>query len=168
MSETIDTEFERLMNAEQTLIQLEAGQVLTQQMVDDLRLLDKNHRDDFDRSIDAFDKGYQVGLERGSGADTAKLIQDRDKARNRAAIANAMRSAGERHAFIIGAQVCREMIARFVEQAGDKATAGSIRANWRPTWGVDPGAPDEQVYQDAKPAEITCKPHPDDFPESVA
>lgn len=42
-------------------------------------------------------------------------------------------------AFIYGAQACREMMARFVEQGGDAATAASIRANWNPSWGADPG-----------------------------
>ena len=41
--------------------------------------------------------------------------------------------------FIAGAQACREMMARFVEQGGDKSTAVSIRANWLPSWGKDPG-----------------------------
>jgi hypothetical protein len=44
--------------------------------------------------------------------------------------------------FIAGAQACREMMARFVEQGGDIVTATSIRANWNPSWGADPGKPD--------------------------
>jgi hypothetical protein len=43
--------------------------------------------------------------------------------------------------FITGAQECREMMARFVEQGGDTTTAQSIRANWNPSWGHDPGPP---------------------------
>jgi len=42
-------------------------------------------------------------------------------------------------AFVQGAQACREMMARFVEQGGDPVTAQSIRANWNPAWGNDPG-----------------------------
>lgn len=41
--------------------------------------------------------------------------------------------------FIAGAQQMREMLARFVEQGGDPVIAGSIRANWVPSWGKDPG-----------------------------
>jgi hypothetical protein len=41
--------------------------------------------------------------------------------------------------FVLGAQACREMMARFVEQGGDAVTANSIRANWHPGWGKDPG-----------------------------
>ena len=45
-------------------------------------------------------------------------------------------------AFVAGAQACREMLARFVEQSGDPVTAASIRANWHPGWGKDPGRPE--------------------------
>lgn len=44
--------------------------------------------------------------------------------------------------FVHGAQACREMMARFVENSAltSPATlAGSIRANWHPGWGDDPG-----------------------------
>ena len=47
-----------------------------------------------------------------------------------------------------GLQAMREMLARFVEQGGDAVTATSIRANWNPSWGKDPGRPDE-VQRDA-------------------
>lgn len=43
--------------------------------------------------------------------------------------------------FRAGLIACREYMARFVEQGGDKATAASIRANWWPSLGDDPGAP---------------------------
>jgi hypothetical protein len=42
-----------------------------------------------------------------------------------------------------GLQAMREMLARFVEQGGDSATAASIRTNWNPSWGPDPGQPEE-------------------------
>ena len=45
-------------------------------------------------------------------------------------------------AFVAGAQAMREMLARFVEQGGDATTAQSIRMNWNPAWGNDPGKPD--------------------------
>lgn len=47
--------------------------------------------------------------------------------------------------FARGAQACREMMARFVEQGGDSVTAASIRANWHPGWGDDPGLPPEVI-----------------------
>lgn len=45
-------------------------------------------------------------------------------------------------AFRNGLQAMREMLARFVEQGGDKKTSMSIRANWNPNWGKDPGNPE--------------------------
>lgn len=45
--------------------------------------------------------------------------------------------------FVAGAQACREMMARFVEQGGNPEIAESIRANWHPGWGKDPGRPEE-------------------------
>jgi len=47
--------------------------------------------------------------------------------------------------FARGAQACREMMARFVEQGGDAATAQSIRSNWHPGWGEDPGLPPDVI-----------------------
>lgn len=40
--------------------------------------------------------------------------------------------------FTAGAQAMREMLARFVEPQS-KEIAASIRANWIPSWGDDPG-----------------------------
>jgi hypothetical protein len=45
-----------------------------------------------------------------------------------------------------GVQTCREMMARFIEQGGDHVTAQSIRANWNPNWGADPGKPTDADY----------------------
>jgi hypothetical protein len=43
--------------------------------------------------------------------------------------------------FRAGLLACREYMARFVEQGGDSTTAASIRANWWPSLGDDPGPP---------------------------
>lgn len=48
--------------------------------------------------------------------------------------------------FIKGFQFCREMMARFVEQGGDATTAQSIRANWSPAMGDDPGKINDAEY----------------------
>lgn len=50
--------------------------------------------------------------------------------------------------FIAGAQACREMMARFVEHGGNPTIAQSIRANWHPGWGKDPGKLDGEIPQD--------------------
>ena len=47
--------------------------------------------------------------------------------------------------FVAGLQAMREMLARFVEQGGDTTTAISLRANWKPAWGNDPGPPDKVI-----------------------
>jgi hypothetical protein len=51
-----------------------------------------------------------------------------------------------RSAFEVGVIACREMMARFIEQGGDATTAASIRANWNPNWGADPGKPTDGDY----------------------
>lgn len=51
-------------------------------------------------------------------------------------------------AFVAGLQAMREMLARFVEQGGDPVIAQSIRLNWNPSWGTDPGKP-ETIATDA-------------------
>jgi hypothetical protein len=43
--------------------------------------------------------------------------------------------------FRAGLLACREYMARFVEQGGHPEIAQSIRANWWPVLGDDPGAP---------------------------
>jgi hypothetical protein len=53
-----------------------------------------------------------------------------------------------REMFMSGAQIMREMLARFVEQGGDATTAMSIRANWVPDWGKDPGKWDGEIPSD--------------------
>jgi hypothetical protein len=150
--------FERLMDAHQTLIQLKVGDVVTQQTLDDLLLIDADYRENDERNTDAFHRGYDVGLTRGAGADTAKLIEERDSARISASLANALRTSGEYHAFRQGAQMGREMAARFVEQGGHPVIAQSIRLNWRQAWGDDPGAPEDEIYAAAAPCKISAKP----------
>lgn len=151
-------EFERLMDAHQTLIRLKVGDTVTQEVLDHLLLIESDYRENDERNTDAFHRGYEAGLARGAGADTAKLIEERDTARTRASIANALRTSGEYHAFLNAACVMREMCARFVEQGGHPEIAQSIRLNWRPAWGGDPGAPSEGIYENAAPCAISAKP----------
>jgi hypothetical protein len=53
--------------------------------------------------------------------------------------------------FRAGLLACREYMARFVKQAGDATTANSIRLNWWPSLGEDPGPP--RQYDFAEVAE---------------
>ncbi len=50
--------------------------------------------------------------------------------------------------FRAGLLACREYMARFVEQGGDATTAASIRANWWPQLGEDPGAPRQLKFDE--------------------
>lgn len=64
--------------------------------------------------------------------------------------------------FVAGLQAMREMVARFVEQQGEHASPGnvvaqSIRANWWPCWGVDPGRPRMVASDYVEPADMTPK-----------
>lgn len=63
--------------------------------------------------------------------------------------------------FRAGLLACREYMARFVEQGGNADIAASIRANWWPSLGDDPGPPrlhpfeevaEEYTREDGKPA----------------
>lgn len=63
--------------------------------------------------------------------------------------------------FRAGLLACREYMARFVEQGGNPVIAASIRANWWPSLGDDPGEPrrlnfeelvDEVEGPDGKPS----------------
>lgn len=50
--------------------------------------------------------------------------------------------------FRAGLLAARETMARFVEQGGDATTAGSIRANWWPSLGPDPGPPRQNTFDE--------------------
>lgn len=68
--------------------------------------------------------------------------------------------------FRAGLLACREYMARFVEQGGDKTTAASIRANWWPRLGDDPGAP--RLFQFDEVAEENAKGGYDSKPISAS
>lgn len=50
--------------------------------------------------------------------------------------------------FRAGLLACREYMARFVEQGGNADIAQSIRANWWPSLGDDPGAPRRLAFDE--------------------
>lgn len=154
--EDADAVMDAEMEATSRVYGIRVGDVIDQVTFDAIQLFDKMARDDEQGRVTLFHQGYQSGMQRAGGVDTAKLIEERDTARMSATVANAMRSAGEHHSFRRGAQACREMLARFVEQGGDATTAASIRANWNPDWGIDLGRPDELP----ETPEISATPHP--------
>lgn len=142
-----DDAYEEAMDAEMEAVSrvygIRVGDVIDQTTFDAIQLYDKYNRDGEEGRVTVFHQGYQSGMVRAGGIDAAKLIAERDSARASASVANALRTSGESQAFRRGAQACREMLARFVEQGGDETTAASIRANWHPGWGDDLGRPDE-------------------------
>lgn len=134
---TSDEAFNRLMDAHQTIIRLKAGNVLTQEMVDDILLVERDYRENDERNTDAFHKGYEAGLERGSNADTAKLIEERDEARDRAMIAERVNRA--RDSIQVKSMVERflswKLPANFNPDNGISATRPNYAPNiaWEPT-----------------------------------
>jgi hypothetical protein len=76
-----EAEWEAFMDATQTVITLQAGEPLTQAQVDEIHFYDEYIRRDEERSIDAFNKGWQAGIAKGGGAEVAKLIEDLDTAK---------------------------------------------------------------------------------------
>lgn len=140
-----EAEWEAFMDASQTVIQLKAGQTLTQDDVDALRFAGEFERREEERAIDAFHRGRQIGIEEAAGKDAAALHDKISGLVSEVATQRAMRQFDRQSGFWRGAQACREMMARFVEQGGDSATANSIRLNWHPGWGRDPGALDGEI-----------------------
>lgn len=141
--EESDATMDAEMEATSRVYGIRVGDVIDQTTFDAIQTFEKMTRDDEEGRLTVFHQGYHAGMRRAGGVDTAKLIEERDGLRMSASVANAMRTSGEYHAFRRGAQACREMLARFVEQGGDTTTAASIRANWHPDWGDDLGRPDD-------------------------
>lgn len=65
--------------------------------------------------------------------------------------------------FRAGLLACREYMARFVEQGGNPIIAQSIRANWWPSLGDDPGEP-RRLNFDEVASEITAEDGSTSFP----
>lgn len=155
--EELDAECDALTKAEEaivTILALKPGQTVSAEQVASIQFFEDYTRRNEDTAIETFHRGYERGMEHAAGAEAAKLIEERDGFKNKAMTERLLGRFWARDAFIRGAQVCREMMARFVEQGGDVTTAESIRANWRPAWGNDPGRPSDDFYAEAKPIEI--------------
>lgn len=134
--------FAALMDDMQVLYGLRAGQTVTQADVDALNRLDKHWRDNEENATEAFHEGRQQGLLEAGGAEVVALKNKLDELWAETATDKVMRKVERRWGFQEGAEACREMMARFVEQGGDHATANSIRLNWNPAWGIDPAPPE--------------------------
>jgi hypothetical protein len=111
------------------------------------KILDTPYRDP-DDDMSCLSRQFLRALEREASLRATLAERYAENARLRAAL-KAVRPFVEdaRVAFLKGLETCREMMARFVEQGGDARTALSIRANWNPIWGQDPGVMDPDAYQ---------------------
>ena len=141
-----DAEFEAEMDAVSTVYSLHPPMVLTDAQYQAIQAFDASSRRDQERATEAFHRGYQDGLVRGAGSDVAALTNKADDARMALTVEKALRKMDWQMACRRGAAACREMMARFVERGGDAVTAGSIRANWNPSWGEDPGRISDADY----------------------
>lgn len=124
-----------------------AGHVLSDDDIAALALIDKHNRDQEEGLTDTYHRGYQDGLRNGGGADVQALSNKIDDLQVQLAAERGLRLMERQWGFREGAQHMREMLARFVEQGGDAVTANSLRLNWNPTWGEDPGPP--QAHDDS-------------------
>jgi len=136
-----ESDFERLMDDLQVIYRMKAGDTVSQDDVDALNRLDSYWRENEESAVDAHHKGWQAGLLHGGGADVQELQNKLDTSWGELATERAMRKMERQWGVREGARACREMMARFVEQGGDHVIAASIRANWNPEWGDDPGPP---------------------------
>lgn len=135
--EWTEGQFEALI----TLHMLKPGEVLTE---DDCWAIEhvRVQADEVENSaIDAFDNGRKHGIVSVAGKTDAQMFAEIERLKTELTVSKALSRFYQRSCsteFIRGASACREVMARFVEQGGDPATANSIRLNWSPTWGEEP------------------------------
>lgn len=151
-----EAEWDALFDAIATVYGLRAGHALTQDDVDAISLYDANARANEEGLTDVYHRGYQDGLHTAGGTDVQALNNKLDEKNNELAVERAMRTQERQWGFREGAQHMREMLARFVAQGGDAVTANSLRLNWNPTWGPDPGAPQDHDDSPAFAAKATA------------
>lgn len=76
-TDPLEAEFERFMDATQTVIQLKPGQ-LTAEQVAEIQFAFEYERRDQEDKVDVFHRGYKHGIERTAGTDKAALIEKID------------------------------------------------------------------------------------------
>ncbi len=69
--------------------------------------------------------------------------------------------------FRAGLLAARETMARFIEQGGDATTAASVRANWWPSLGPDPGPPRQNTFDEVAIEKADGKIDHADTPPSI-
>lgn len=86
----VEIDFDRLMDATQTVIQLKAGDVLTAEQVAEIHYAFDCERQHEDDAVDAYSKGYAHGVYAGAGADKAALMEKLETLETRLAVVKAM------------------------------------------------------------------------------
>ena len=85
-----DSEFERFMDATQTVLQLKPGQTLTQEQVAEIQFVSEYERRDHEHSIDVFHKGFEVGRLSAADAETVALLEKIDALKTKLAVAEGL------------------------------------------------------------------------------
>jgi len=92
----IEIDFDRLMDATQTVIQLKAGQTVSADDVADIQYAfgcERQHEDD---AVEAYTKGYAHGVLAAGGADKARLMEQVDALKGRLAVERALNTHRDR------------------------------------------------------------------------
>lgn len=74
--------FDQLMDDMQVLYTLRAGQTVSQEDVDALNRLDEHWREDGERVLDAYHRGWKDGMSRAGGTNLLELQERLDHLRN--------------------------------------------------------------------------------------
>jgi len=85
-----EIDFDRLMEATQTVIRLKAGAVLSAEDVADIQYAFECERQHEDDAVDAYSKGYSHGVLVAGGADKACLMETVEALKTQLAVANAL------------------------------------------------------------------------------
>lgn len=137
--EWTEEQFEALV----CLHMLKPGQVLTEADCWAIEYTRKQADAVENNVVDAFDDGRKHGIVSVAGKTDADMFAEIERLRSELSCEKALARFYHRSCsteFIRGAAACRETMACFVDQGGDPVTANSIRLNWSPSWGDDPGA----------------------------
>lgn len=85
-----EIDFDRYMDATQTVIQLKPGVTLTAEQVAEIQYAFDCERQHEDDAVDAFHNGYLHGLRKAAGADVAALLEKIDALNNALAVEKAL------------------------------------------------------------------------------